>query len=234
MDVSGLSVAGYFSEVQPGSGQLTMMEKNLLEGSSVLRDRHLAHSGDWILAHFKFCGWFHPIREASGLVGLSLPEPMPDHLSDCRFKNQSAFLTPISSNIQFNGPIYQQDDYDLYLVHVHPRNNRTIRVDLEEPLEDEVVDSDSKSVVSHGSKGARVDLLRYGGQSKIRILLHTNYQVPSTAPLMRMWLIGSQALRLFGPGILVRFTQMSTDCSEKQTVGKVPPLPYAVWLPSKE
>ena len=176
MDVSEIGVAGYFSSVEPLQGQKARMTQNLKTGNSILRDRLLAHSKDFILQQFQFCGRVHPLREPSGLIGTSLPEPLQEYLPDSRFKNQSAFLSPLSSSVQFDGPICQQDDVDIYLVQVHPRNNRKIKRDLDNALEDEVVDS--MSVSSYGSCGSKANMRHYRGQAKLRMSLHTSYQAP--------------------------------------------------------
>ena len=123
-----------FSSIQPFQGQTSKMERDSKAGNSILRDRLLAHSKDHILRQFQFCGRYHPLREQSGQIGVSLPEPLQEHLPDSRFKNQSAFITSLSSHAQFTGPICQQDDIDIYLVHVHPRNNRKVTRDLKSEL----------------------------------------------------------------------------------------------------
>ena len=131
MDVSEIGVSGYFSSVEPQQGQKAKMYRNLKAGNSIMRDRLIAHSRDSILQQFQFCGRVHPLREPSGVVGTSLPEPLQEYLPDGRFKNQSTFISPLSSPVQFNGPICQQDDVDIYLVQVHPRNNRKITRNLD-------------------------------------------------------------------------------------------------------
>ena len=176
MDVSEIGISGYFSSVEPLQGQKAKMIKNLKAGNSIMRDRLIAHSKDSILQQFQFCGRVHPLKEPSGLIGTSLPEPLQEYLPDSRFKNQSAFISPLSSSVQFNGPISQQDDVDIYLVQVHPRNNRKITRDLDNALEDEV--NDSMSVSSYGSCGSKANMRQYKGQAKLRISLHSNFQAP--------------------------------------------------------
>ena len=177
MDISEIGVAGYFSSVQPLIGQTAKMEKAAKVGNSILRDRLLAHSKDHILRQFQFCGRYHPLREQSGQIGVSLPEPFQDYMPASRFKNQSFFITQSSNHTQFTGPICQQDDIDIYLVQVHPRNNRKVTKDLELALEEEI--ADTMSVSSYGSCASKADMAKFKSQSKLRISLHAAHSVPA-------------------------------------------------------